>query len=169
VIYTYIPINTDGNMFPDTIFLILQTTAPYSRLIVFWIDSLKKKKSIGSTCLKANTEARQRWGMLFSPELGRQKQPDLWVWGQPGLQATQRNLVLKKQKQQKQKQKQNERQCETAFHSQRKWTIRRCGAALVLQHKNGPTILQSESLDWEDVTQSCQPVTGKLAPQGQTC
>jgi hypothetical protein len=31
--------------------------------------------------------ARQWWHMPLIPELGRQRQTDFWVWGQPGLQS----------------------------------------------------------------------------------
>ena len=35
---------------------------------------------------KAN-EARQWWHTPLIPALGRQRQVDFWVWGQPGLQS----------------------------------------------------------------------------------
>jgi hypothetical protein len=32
-------------------------------------------------------QARQWWRTPLIPELGRQRQVDFWVWGQPGLQS----------------------------------------------------------------------------------
>jgi hypothetical protein len=58
--------------------------------------------------LKKKKEAGQWWRKPLIPALGRQRQVDFWVQGQPGLQsefqnsrATQRNPVSKNQNQTK--------------------------------------------------------------------
>ena len=63
-------------------------------------SELKKKKKE-----RKKVKARQWWLTPLIPTLGRQRQADFWVQGQPGLQssrtarATQRNPVWKKTKQ----------------------------------------------------------------------
>jgi hypothetical protein len=47
----------------------------------------KEVNNRGRSRFESNIEAEQWWHMPLIPALGRQKQSDFWVQGQPGLQS----------------------------------------------------------------------------------